>query len=243
MDTVTQMLLGATVAQAGFRRRLGRRALAVGAAVALLPDLDSIVGWVAGPFAGWLYHRGLTHSIFFGPLAGLLIGWLVWAWHRRRYGPDSPWVADGALRAWCGLSILALITHPIIDVFTHYGTQWLYPLTDTRFAIPAMPIIDPVYSLILIAAIGVGLVVRRRAQLAQDTAAVALLLVAAYTLGGWAMNSRVESVARAQLGPSANVSAYPTLFQPFLRRVVVEQPDAIWIGFHSEMHYVAAAAL
>jgi hypothetical protein len=44
MDTVTQMLLGATVAQAGFRRRFGRRALAVGAAVASFPISTSSPG-------------------------------------------------------------------------------------------------------------------------------------------------------------------------------------------------------
>ncbi|MBK4721922.1 metal-dependent hydrolase [Azospirillum sp. YIM DDC1] len=237
MDTVTQMLLGATVAQAGFRRRLGRRALAVGAGIALIPDLDVAAGWIGGPFANWVHHRGLTHSILFGPFAGLLLGWLVWRWQRRRHGPDGPWGGGDALRAWIWLAILALMTHPVIDVFTSYGTQWLYPLTDTRFAINAMPIIDPIYSLILLLSLAAGVALRRRAALAQDIAGAALILVSAYTLGGWAINDRVEAIARAQIGgtapAAAEVTAYPTLFQPLLRRVVAETPDAVLVGFHS----------
>ena len=48
MDTVTQMLLGAVVAQAGFRRRLGRRAIVAGAVLAAVPDFDIVAGWVGG---------------------------------------------------------------------------------------------------------------------------------------------------------------------------------------------------
>ena len=42
MDTVTQGLLGAVIGQAGFRHRLGRRALLFGAACGLAPDLDML---------------------------------------------------------------------------------------------------------------------------------------------------------------------------------------------------------
>ncbi|MBP2316950.1 metal-dependent hydrolase [Azospirillum soli] len=233
MDTVTQMLLGATVAQAGFRHRLGRRALAVGAGIALIPDLDVVVGWIGGPFANWVHHRGLTHSILFGPFAGLLFGWLIWRWQRRRHGSDSLWGGSDALRAWIWLAILALMTHPVIDVFTSYGTQWLYPLTNVRFAINAMPIIDPVYSLVLLIAVVAGVAIRKRAALAQDIAGAALIIVSAYTLGGWAINERVEAIAKAQVEGGIEVTAYPTLFQPLLRRVVVETPDAVRVGFHS----------
>lgn len=238
MDTVTQMLLGATVAQAGFRRRLGRRALAVGAGIALIPDLDVAAGWIGGPFANWVHHRGLTHSILFGPVAGPLLGWLVWRWQRRRHGPDSQWGGADATRPWVWLAILALMTHPVIDVFTSYGTQWLYPLTNTRFAINAMPIIDPIYSLILLLSLAAGIALRKRVALAQDIAGTALILVSAYTLGGWAINDRVEAMARAQTGGTAQVTAYPTLFQPVLRRVVAETPDAVLVGFQDRKSVV-----
>jgi len=84
MDSVTQMLFGATIGQAGFRRRLGRKALVAGAVLGSIPDMDVVVGWFAGPFASWEHHRGLTHSLFFGPVIGPLIGWGIWRLHRWR---------------------------------------------------------------------------------------------------------------------------------------------------------------
>jgi inner membrane protein len=233
MDTVTQMLLGATVAQAGFRARFGRRSLAVGALLALVPDLDVAAGWLGGPFTAWLHHRGLTHSILFGPPVGLLAGWLIWRWHRARRPEDHQRAGDGTLRAWIWLAVLALMTHPVIDIFTSYGTQWLYPLSRERLAVNAMPILDPLYSLILLGAVAFGALARARPRRAQDVAGAALILVSAYTGAAWAINTRVETFAREQVAAPWPVAAYPTLFQPVLRRVVVDTPDGLLVGFHS----------
>ena len=74
VDTVTQALLGATVGQAGFSHRLGRRALWWGAIAGTIPDLDVLAIAVDGPFAQLRYHRGVTHSLWFGFAAGPPLG-------------------------------------------------------------------------------------------------------------------------------------------------------------------------
>lgn len=233
MDTVTQMLFGAVVAQAGFRRKLGRRALAAGAVVALVPDLDVGVGWFGGTFANWEHHRGLTHSLFFGPIVGPLLGWLLWRFERR--GNTAP-PEDGRLRAWIWLCVLALVTHPLIDLFTSYGTQLLYPFSTTRFAINSMPIIDPLYSLLLVAALVFGAMRMVRPALAQDIAASALILIGGYTLAGWAINNHIEREAAAQFARPAQITAYPMLFQPYYRRVVAATPEGFHVGYYSVLN-------
>lgn len=236
MDTVTQMLFGAVVAQAGFRRRLGRRAMVAGALLAAVPDFDVVVGWVGGTFATWEHHRGLTHSLFFGPIVGPLSGWLLWRldlWRRdRRWGEPPP----EARRAWIFLSILVLLTHPLIDLFTSYGTQLLWPFTTTRFAINALPIIDPVYTLVLVVCVLLGAFAKSRPRFAADVAALALLAIFAYSLAGWAINGRVEAIARADFARPATVTAYPLLFQPYYRRVVAMTPQAAHVGYYSVLN-------
>lgn len=236
MDTLTQMLLGAVVAQAGFRRRLGRRAIVAGAALAAVPDFDVVAGWAGGTFATWEHHRGLTHSILFGPIVGPFFGWLLWRldarWYDRRWREPPP----EALRSWMFLAVLVLFTHPLIDLFTSYGTQLLWPFSTARFAINALPIIDPVYSLILLAAVLCGAFLRVRARLAADVAVLALLAIFAYSLAGWALNSRIETIARADFARPASVSAYPLLFQPYYRRVVATTPQAAYIGYYSVLN-------
>ncbi|WP_142849749.1 metal-dependent hydrolase [Telmatospirillum sp. J64-1] len=236
MDTVTQMLLGATVAQAGFRRKLGRGAMVAGAAIALVPDLDVVAGWVGDTFTTWQHHRGITHSIFFGPVVGPLFGWLAWRIHRWRTNDRPDVMAGETLRAWIWLAVLALLTHPIIDLFTSYGTQLLTPFSTHRFAVDAMSIIDPVYSLILILALLVGAFARNRPRLAQDVAGGALIVITAYTLMGWAINDHVKHVARGQVTPAAQIEAYPLLFQPYYRRVVASTEQETLVGFYSVLN-------
>jgi len=239
MDSITQSLLGAVVAQAGFRRTLGGRAVVAGAVLGAVPDLDVVAG-LFGPYANWLHHRGVTHSIFFGPVAAPLFGWGLWCffrWRARRRGEPETRSSPEQLRAWIWLSIFALFTHPLIDLFTSYGTQLLAPFSRHRFAIDALPIIDPIYSLALIAALVVGTLTRRRPELAVGSAAGALLFVFGWSLMGWEINEEIGAEAREQLRaagqPVQEVLAYPQLLQPWFRRVVAETPDSIMVGYYS----------
>ncbi|EWY38771.1 metal-dependent hydrolase [Skermanella stibiiresistens SB22] len=239
MDSITQGLLGAVVGQVGFRRTLGRKAMVAGALLGTVPDLD-VVASLLGPYANWLYHRGITHSIFFGPVVGPLFGWAIWRfyrWRAARRGSTDAYDRPEVLRAWIWLAILALFTHPIIDLFTSYGTQLLAPLSKHRFALDALPIIDPIYSLALITALIIGFAAKRRPALAVNSAAGALLFITAYSLMGWVINDDTRATARAQLEregrPGIHVVAYPQLLQPWFRRVVAEAPDGLLVGYHS----------
>ncbi|MEQ9518972.1 MAG: metal-dependent hydrolase [Parvibaculum sp.] len=246
MDTITQAVFGAVVGQAGFQSKLGWRALAAGAALATVPDLD-VFASLSDPLSEWEHHRGITHSLFFGPVLGPLFGvaiWKAYQWRRAR-GADLPArLSDPqALAAWIWLSILALMTHPILDVFTPYGTQLLAPFSDQRFAINAMSIIDPVYTGVLALALIGGWVMHRarfgRPGWASHMAGAAILLSVMWQGYAWSINDETERTARARLAEegitSARVIAYPTLFQPWFRRITAETDDAIRVGFYSPL--------
>ncbi|HIF98886.1 MAG TPA: metal-dependent hydrolase [Myxococcales bacterium] len=240
MDTVTQALLGAAVGQAGFSQKLGRRALVWGAIGGLLPDLDVLVMAGSDPFAEFVYHRGFTHSLWFGPVAGPIIGWAIWKSYRwrGRDGPGEPG-APSMRRAWMALMALALFTHPLIDVFTSYGTQLFAPFSRERFALDAVGIVDFTYSGILIVGLVVGCFLHRQGRKPQAAALVALALSWSYLGYGWWLNERAETqieFALAQAGHSeAEVNSYPTFVQPFLRRFVARSGNQIWVGFHTPL--------
>ncbi|HEY5658114.1 MAG TPA: metal-dependent hydrolase [Myxococcota bacterium] len=247
MDTATQALLGAVVGQAGFSHKLGRRAVAWGAVGGLLPDLDVVATLTHGPFGEFLHHRGFTHALWFGPVVGPLLGYAVWRHYARsRREPREstasplrpPHPGDPELlRSWIGLFVAALFTHPLIDVFTSYGTQLFAPFSDQRYALNAVGIIDPFYSGTLVAALVAGRVLRGRPAAARRVAFAALALSWAYLGYGVALNERARADVEQRLAAAgegdAQVRVYPTLLQPYLRRVVVRTADEVRVGLYT----------
>ena len=201
-----------------------------GLALGASPDLD-VVFSIGGDFFDTLkHHRGITHSLIvlaaMGPLAG------HWLW--RRFGDGLRWRRQHLW--WLAVATAALLSHPLLDGLTTYGTQWLAPFSDRRFAVDAMPIIDPVYTLILLGGLGAGAWLkspRRR----KASALVALALSCAYLAYGWAQNREAAQFAAAQLEAEGladyELSAFPTILQVHYRRVVVRTPDEVRVGYFS----------
>lgn len=90
----------------------------------MAPDID-VVAKAAGPLAEWTWHRSVTHSLLLLPLVGLVAGYALGRWK------------GGALSSWIGLAVVALVSHPLLDFCTSYGTQLLAPFSDRRFALDA----------------------------------------------------------------------------------------------------------
>ena len=226
MDPLTQGLLGASFGQALCGRSLGRHALVMGALVGMAPDLDVIAN-ATGPLAEWTWHRSVTHSLWFGPVIGPLVGYGLWKWK------------GGPLRAWMLLAFMALLTHPLLDLFTTYGTQLLAPFSSRRFALDAVAIIDPAYSLLLAGGIVIGLRAGLATPVSGRVAWAALGLSSLYLALGLAVNERVEVVAREQLRAqgieASRVAAYPTLLQLPYRRVVARRGDEVRVGWLSAL--------
>lgn len=224
MDPLTQGLLGASFGQALYGRALGRRALVWGGVVAMTPDLD-VVMRAAGPMGEWLWHRGPTHALWVGPVVGPLAGFLLWSWK------------GGRLRDWVGVAVVALFTHPLLDLFTTYGTQLLAPFSRHRFGLDSIAIIDPLYSLVLAAALVVGVRRGTGTRAARAAAWGALAATTGYLFLGLVVNDRAREMGRMQLAAEgvtgADVAAYPTMFQLPLRRLVARSGDEVRVAFVS----------
>ncbi|MBI4208282.1 MAG: metal-dependent hydrolase [Deltaproteobacteria bacterium] len=229
MDPLTHAFLGGTVAHAGFKDRLGSRAVWLGALAAMLPDIDILAILPMGTWGEFVYHRGLTHSLGFGPIVGLLLGYTTWRWHQRRGE-----AAAHTLKIWIGLFVLTLLSHPLLDAFTSYGTQLLAPFSNDRFAWDAVPILDPFYSFLLLIPLMIGARKQIASKIKIGVAISALLLSTAYLFYGLSLNLRAEKEAARQLSmeetPASQIQSYPTLLQVFLRRIVVRRPEEILVG-------------
>lgn len=243
MDSLSQAALGAAIGYAVGGKRLGRAAIAAGAIAGTIPDLDTFALLPFDEFAAWTHHRGVSHSLFFGPVVGPVLGWAVWRWNRHRR-PFEPAGEDDALADWVKIFTLGLVTHPLLDLFTIYGTQLLAPFSNTRFALPGLGIIDPGYTLPLLIGIVCALT-RPAAAWARFAVLAALTASTLYLFYGLSQNKAVETMARAQLEregvAAAQVRVFTTVFQPRLRRIAVDEPEGARVGYASPFQRDAIA--
>ena len=226
MDSLSQLVLGAAVGGAVAGRRFGRKALVWGALCGTLPDLDVLVP-LGDPVSDFTYHRSASHSLLMQLLATPLLTWSI-----TRVHPDT---APGWPR-WAALVYLALATHALLDAFTVYGTQLLWPLDPTPFGLGSIFIIDPLYTVPLTGAVVVAAVARdgeriRRASL------VGIVLSSAYLAWTVAAQVHVGRLARESLADAAidveRLLVTPTPFNSVLWRVLAIGPESYHEGFRS----------
>ena len=229
MDSLTQILLGGAVAAAVAPPDHRRAALLAGAGLGTLPDLDSLPIWLLtdDPVALMTLHRGASHSLFVLPL----VGWLLWWWFRRRGGRVAQ-----APRRWFWAIQLALLTHPLLDAFTVYGTQLLWPLPAPPVMWSSLFIIDPLYTVWLLAGCVAAFAWTAR-PVAQRALVAGLVLSTAYVGWSLAAKSMVEREADRALAALGLADAprlsVPAPFNTLLWRVVAMTPDGYVEGFRS----------
>jgi inner membrane protein len=230
MDSLSQIVLGAAVAAVIAPAHHRRAALLAGAALGTLPDLDSlpIALFTDDPIALMTVHRSFSHSLFVLPL----VGWLIW-WLFRRFGNGR--VAESPTR-WFWAIQLALVTHPLLDAFTVYGTQLLWPLPMQPVMWSSVFIIDPGYTVWLLVACVIAWVAAAK-PLAQRALVIGLALSTAYL--GWSLlaKSVVEHEADQSLAAMGLKDAprfsVPMPFNTLLWRVVAMTPTGYVEGQRS----------
>jgi inner membrane protein len=179
MDTITQGILGAAVSQSLLSRRLPRGAGFIGAVGAMVPDLDIFIRSANDPTVAWLFHRHFTHSLIFIPIGGLLAA--VPFLFMSRYKDHRKEVILA--------SIIGYATHGLLDAFTNYGTQLLWPFSNYRVAWDWIGIVDPIYSLILL----LGVILTAYTKQVKPVR-IAFLLSSLYLcFGGWQHHRSVET--------------------------------------------------
>jgi inner membrane protein len=142
MDSLTQIALGASTLASVAPAQHVRRALIYGAILGTLPDLDALIPF-ADPLDRLILHRSASHSLLVLPV----LAWLLCLIARQ---------FDGVLRTdywrWLVGFELALVTHPLLDGFTIYGTQLFWPLSTYPLGLGSVFVIDPAYTVPLLLA-------------------------------------------------------------------------------------------
>lgn len=213
MDSLTQIALGAALGESVLGRKVGNKAALVGAICGTLPDLDSFLPY-ADAVATVTYHRSFSHSVFVLALLAPLVAWVVARVCRQ---------AD--YRSWLALVAWALLTHPLLDGFTVYGTQLLWPFYIYPFSGSTIFIIDPAYTLPLALGVLAALFLQRESRARRVANLTGLGLASLYL--AWTVGAKyhierrtIDALAAQQIAWTSLLST-PAPFNSLLWRLVV----------------------
>jgi inner membrane protein len=226
MDSLSHLALGSAIGLVVMRGRTTPwKAALVGAACNTLPDLDVFLRH-SDAIAAMTQHRGSSHALF----------WLAAA------SPVVALAAAAALgeldrfRRWWLAVFLSMISHPLVDVFTVYGTRLWLPFSDKPQGLGSIFIIDPLFTLPLVIGAGAALLSHGR-RWRWAVAGLVLAFAFAYLGFGALVQQHVRRLAaqslQAQGIAAERILVTPAPFTSLLWRIVAVTPRDFHEGFYS----------
>jgi inner membrane protein len=228
VDSLTQIVLGGAVGEAVLGKKVGNKAVLWGAIGGTIPDLDTIPGQFLDTVSKLDIHRGFSHSIVFAVLVAPIFGFLLQRLYRKKVEANT-W-------EWTQLMFLAIFTHPLLDIFTTWGTQLLWPM-DWRIAIQSIFVIDPVYTIPFLILLIFILFLKRNNPTRRKLNRLGLIISTSYlfyTIGVKLYVNRVfsDSLEKQKILFS-RFETRPTPFNTILWTSNAETNDAFYIGYYS----------
>ena len=296
MDSLTQITLGAAVGELVLGKKAGNRAMIWGAVAGTIPDLDVFADPFLTPLQELAFHRGITHSIFFSILFGLLLAWLVNKFyasniHKKkgyRYGIFAivllfflfagfilntiPIVFGGErniililfsvavfsyllyrfwknyvnteqrtidlnTKDWFLLFFWCLVTHPILDSFTSYGTQLFQPFSDYRVGFNNISVADPFYTVPFVSFVVAASFFHRLNNKRRILTYVGLGISSIYML--WTISNKFkvdrifENTLQEQGIEYSRAMSTPSILQNILWHCIAEGDSVYYDGMYS----------
>jgi inner membrane protein len=220
MDPLTQGVLGAALPQAASAPRYAASAGLLGFLAGMAADLDVLIRSTTDPLLFLEYHRQFTHSLIFIPFGGFICALVLHTVLGRRRGLSFR-------QSWL-FCTLGYATHAVLDACTTYGTMLFWPFSYERVAWNTISIIDPLFTLPLLAATVLG---ARRCN--PWYARVALVWALSYMgLGLWQRNSAVDmgyAVAAQRGHAPLRLEAKPSFGNILVWKIVYETGDRFYV--------------
>jgi inner membrane protein len=228
MDSLTHIVLGAAMGELFAGRKLGKKALLIGAAANSLPDIDFVASfWMPTARDVWM-HRGLTHSFLFVVVMTPVLTWLA-----RRFLPRSSMTQ----RDWYLFFGVELLAHLFIDAFNAYGTGWFEPFSHYRVSFHVLFVADPFFSVWLAIAFIALLILRSDHPARKKWAWAGILLSSIYLCYCITNKLRIDNHAKddllAQHHSYTRYFSTPTPLNNWLWYVVAEDSGGFYTGYRS----------
>lgn len=226
MDSLTQAILGAAVAESVAGKKTGRAAALTGAAIGTIPDLDIVLMPLLDEYQRIAIHRGYSHSFIFCVLLSFILTYFL---------KKTKWFSTISGTRLYIMCFLCLVTHILLDAFTTYGTQLFLPFADWRVSFDSIAIIDPLYTIPLFIGLLLSLFLYDREHIRRSLPnSIGLIMSSLYLLFTLANKQHIEKEFYAQLDqqqiPYNRILTVPVKIANVIWYGVAKNEDSLYIG-------------
>ncbi len=228
MDSLTHIVLGACIGEAMLGKKLGKRAMFLGAVAQSIPDIDFIASFWMDTANNLLAHRGFTHSFLFSLLLTPLLALLAERWHRPHNITTGKWMWFFA----CNMFI-----HIFLDAFNTYGVGWFEPFSHYRVSFNTMYVADPFFSIFPGIAFIALLILSSKKKTRMKWVRLGVIFPAMYLILGvinkLIVDKKVKAIAAKENIPYKRYFSTPAPLNNFLWYIVLEKDTGYHIGYHA----------
>ncbi len=228
MDSITHTVLGACIGEVIAGKKLGKKAMLLGAIANNFPDIDVVSGLWTKPAEGLLAHRGITHSLLAAIIFSFLFAFIFLKKSKHK---------NVSFKEWLLLFGINIFTHLLIDAFTSYGTGWFEPFNHFRVSFNSMFILDPFFLLpSLICALFLAFM-KKIAVNRKKFALAGICISCAYASFTIINKLYIDTVAKenlvAQKIKYKDYMTSPTPLNNFLWFMLIRSDSTLHLGYYS----------
>lgn len=235
VDSLTHIAVGACIGELVAGKKIGKKAMILGAIGQSIPDIDFVASYWMPVSADLLAHRGFTHSLLFAVLITALLTLLS----------ASLFPSTGlSKRRWALLWGIQLFMHLFLDIFNVYGTGLFEPFSHYRLSLNVFFVLDPLFSLWPVLALIAQTILHRSSSLRGRISVSALTLSLIYMLYSISNKLLIDKTIRHDLAQK-NIAAQkyfstPTALNNLLWYIVVQTDSGYYVGYRSVLDHSAA---
>jgi inner membrane protein len=209
-------------------KRIGKRAMLIGAIAQSIPDIDFLAGLWMDIDNNLLAHRGFTHSILFIVAVSIFSGLVMERWQRAR---------GMRLAVWIAFFFVETSVHLLLDSMNVYGVGLFEPFSYQRISFNVLFVADPMFSIVpgVASLVLVFLHLKHKARKAWTTVGWTMPIV--YLLAAMAIKIHVAGLVESELTrrelPRDRYFVTPTMMNILLWYIVVEDKNGYHVAYRS----------
>ncbi len=194
------------------------------------------IGWLLFPIGvGFFLNRFevLPAGLGFSILIFVITAYILY----RRYFIRSIVKPVATRQDWLWLCFWSLLTHPILDCFTTYGTQLFQPFSSYRVAFNTISVADPIYTVPFLILVIIASFYHRSNGTRRILVGLGIGLSSAYLIFAAINKQRINAVFEATLEQNnieyTRYMTSPTILNNILWYCLAETEDGYYHGLYS----------